>query len=348
VKVGDHSIHMEVTKSKIKAGEGGKEVTVIFDAGYGDTSASFGRVQPLVAPYARTVLFDRAGLGMSKDLGTQPRSSLEIVKDLEQGLEVKHIKGPFVLVGNQCGSANLRLFAARALERGEEVKAILHLDPQCAAYDDDLASLDPKFKEMRDSANFVSWQNIYLAKLGVLRALFDLKPFIVKYYPDSHRLLVQAYSVLSRHRMGIYNDHLAMSSNQVLVKGADDTLKKEGSHINVVVLKHGKKDLFSQVSKGTIPPSIVAKAEDLYVDHCMQLANGFPRGVYLEVPDASQYLPQLNYEVVAGVIKVLVEEGANDKDIVKFKERVEKGFQDGIQTRNQRAGYVPEGDSNHK
>ena len=58
VRVGNHSIHMEhTTKSAFDA----KKPVVIFDAGYGDTSASWGRVQPSVSKFAPTILFDRAG-----------------------------------------------------------------------------------------------------------------------------------------------------------------------------------------------------------------------------------------------------------------------------------------------
>ena len=68
-------------------------------------------------------------------------------------MKALNVTGPYVLVGHQNGSMNMQIFAARALARGEDVRAVIHLDPYCLDYDDDIAKLGSQFVEMRKSVS---------------------------------------------------------------------------------------------------------------------------------------------------------------------------------------------------
>ena len=59
---------------------------------------------------SRTVIYDRAGYGWS-DRSPQPRTSHQIVMELDELLTRTGIKPPYVLVGDSFGSYNMRLYA---------------------------------------------------------------------------------------------------------------------------------------------------------------------------------------------------------------------------------------------
>jgi pimeloyl-ACP methyl ester carboxylesterase len=93
-----------------EAGTG--ETTVVFDAGLGDSSASWDVVQSEISRFAHTVSYDRAGRGQSHFV-PGPRASLDIANDLHAMLEAAQIPGPYILVGHSFGGYNVRVFADR-------------------------------------------------------------------------------------------------------------------------------------------------------------------------------------------------------------------------------------------
>src|SRR5258708_7611068 len=60
---------------------GAGQPTVILEAGLGDSSLTWGLVQPEIARFTQVCAYDRAGLGWS-DPGPQPRTSQQIVTEL--------------------------------------------------------------------------------------------------------------------------------------------------------------------------------------------------------------------------------------------------------------------------
>jgi pimeloyl-ACP methyl ester carboxylesterase len=104
VSVGGSSMHITC------AGKG--HPTVILEAGLGDFSVFWARVQPEVAVFTQVCAYDRAGLGWSEP-GPRPRTHQEMVDDLHTLLEKAGVTGPYVLVGHSFGGINMRLFARR-------------------------------------------------------------------------------------------------------------------------------------------------------------------------------------------------------------------------------------------
>lgn len=90
--------------------EGHGPITVVFEAGLGDTMDVWKQVQGRVADCARTVAYDRAGYGGS-DPASGPRDSATIVAELRAELRRRNILPPYVLVGHSLGGLYMQYFA---------------------------------------------------------------------------------------------------------------------------------------------------------------------------------------------------------------------------------------------
>jgi pimeloyl-ACP methyl ester carboxylesterase len=69
-------------------------------------------VRPLVTPFARVCVYDRAGFGWS-DPGPFPRTASRIADELRVLLDRSGEKPPYVLVGHSFGGLVMRIFAKR-------------------------------------------------------------------------------------------------------------------------------------------------------------------------------------------------------------------------------------------
>jgi pimeloyl-ACP methyl ester carboxylesterase len=99
--------------------------TVIFDAGLGDSTSSWGLVQPAVAARTQACSYDRAGLGFS-DPATRASTASHIVEDLHSLLAAAHVKPPYILVGHSSSGMTVRVYADRYIH---EVVGIVLVDP---------------------------------------------------------------------------------------------------------------------------------------------------------------------------------------------------------------------------
>jgi alpha/beta hydrolase fold len=75
--------------------------------------------------FARACTYDRANLGKSDSVAT-PRTSADVVGDLERLLRAAGIRPPYLLVGHSFGGLDVRLFAAR---HPTEVSGVVLVDP---------------------------------------------------------------------------------------------------------------------------------------------------------------------------------------------------------------------------
>jgi len=97
---------------------------VILDAGLGDTSQAWSKIQPVVAGFTSVLSYDRAGMGLS-DHAPTPRTCLGIVADLRALLSATNLPPPYVLVAHSWSGLNARYFAN---QYPQEVAGMLLVD----------------------------------------------------------------------------------------------------------------------------------------------------------------------------------------------------------------------------
>lgn len=96
--------------------------TVVFESGMGFSSAAWGRVLPAVSRVARTICYDRAGIGES-EADAAPRTLDRLADDL--GALLAPERRPLILVGHSWGGPIVRTLAAR---RVLDVRALVLVD----------------------------------------------------------------------------------------------------------------------------------------------------------------------------------------------------------------------------
>jgi pimeloyl-ACP methyl ester carboxylesterase len=99
--------------------------TVVFLSGLGEGVEAWKPVQPAVAQFARTVSYDRAGLGQSELEEVRPTFQ-RVAAQLHTLLQNAGIKPPYVLVGHSIGGPHIRMFAG--LYPGD-VAGLVFVDP---------------------------------------------------------------------------------------------------------------------------------------------------------------------------------------------------------------------------
>jgi pimeloyl-ACP methyl ester carboxylesterase len=105
------------------AGRG--DATVVFENGYAAPLETWGRVQPEVSTFAKTVAYDRAGFGLSEN-GLPPRDGRRIATELHAALQAANVPPPYIFVGHSLGGLFVRVFAGMY---PDEVAGIVLVDP---------------------------------------------------------------------------------------------------------------------------------------------------------------------------------------------------------------------------
>jgi pimeloyl-ACP methyl ester carboxylesterase len=116
VDIGGLRLHINCT--------GAGSPTVIMESGPNDSSVIWQLVQPQISKFTRVCSYDRAGFGWS-DTPNEPRSSLNIANELARLLTRAPVPGPYVLVGHDFGTLDLRVFTAR---HRQEVAGMVFVD----------------------------------------------------------------------------------------------------------------------------------------------------------------------------------------------------------------------------
>jgi len=97
---------------------------VILEAGPNDSSVIWQLTQPEISKFTRVCSYDRAGFGWS-DAPNEPRSSANIADELNRPLTRANVPVPYVLVGHDFGTLDLRVFTAR---HRQEVAGMVFVD----------------------------------------------------------------------------------------------------------------------------------------------------------------------------------------------------------------------------
>jgi pimeloyl-ACP methyl ester carboxylesterase len=123
VDLGGYRVHV------LESGVGSP--TVIFESGLGEASSTWSDVQPKVALFARTLAYDRPGLGDS-DPSPHPRSVREMAVELHSLLQSVHIPPPYILVGHSLGGTIVQIFAHAY---PNEIAGLVLVDPEDSRLD---------------------------------------------------------------------------------------------------------------------------------------------------------------------------------------------------------------------
>ncbi|MEW9571990.1 alpha/beta hydrolase [Rhodanobacter sp. Si-c] len=104
---------------------------VIFEAGLGDDSLSFRRVQGRLAAVTRVCSYDRAGMGFS-DPSDAPNTASHVVHDLHALIRQASIPAPVILAGHSNGGLYVAFYAA---EYPQDVAGLVLIDPDSVGLD---------------------------------------------------------------------------------------------------------------------------------------------------------------------------------------------------------------------
>ena len=161
--------------------------TIILEAGLGDLSDEWDKVQPEVAKFARVCSYDRAGYGGS-DAGPMPRTSAEIAKELHALLQNAGEAPPYVLVGHSFGGYNVRVFNGNY---PHEVSALVLVD----STQEDQYNLLPSAWERISASQLqryrsqAKWASLFVG-LGIARLILLYRNELT---PDAYLILQPKY-----------------------------------------------------------------------------------------------------------------------------------------------------------
>ena len=139
--------------------------TVVIDAGWGDSSASWNSwVQSPAARTTRVCTYDRAGMGYSEP-GPLPRTAERFAHELHALLSGAGESGPYVLAGHSAGGLTVRVFTHDYPADVAGVVLIDSMSPSVARASSSDATAEP------DSHSPADWAMTLPARTGLLRLL---------------------------------------------------------------------------------------------------------------------------------------------------------------------------------
>ena len=217
VDVGGYRLHIHCT--------GSGSPTVVIESGWGDSSATWGWVQPEVAKTTRVCTYDRAGMGWS-EVSPQPRTARNFAKELHTLLEKANEPGPYVLVGHSLGGYTVRVYAH---DYPDEVLGVVLVDGQ-ALPTSDVSTPAPK----PDEKSLPLALGRFMARIGVARLLAG--PLgSVEELPPGDKQAYTAYAVAQRSVVTFLAEGMGMSEG-----GAQARAVATLGDLPLIVLSRGK------------------------------------------------------------------------------------------------------------
>lgn len=215
VDIGGYRLHLHCT--------GTGAPTVVIETGWGNSSGSWGWVQPEVAKTTRVCTYDRAGMGWSEK-SPQPRTAREFAKELHALLLKANEHSPYILVGHSLGGYTVRVYAH---DYPTEVAGVVFVDPQNLSTDD-AATYNKAPKPGVNSFPAL------MARIGIVRLLAG--PLgSVEDLPTKDKRAYTAYAVTPRSVQTFLDEGMGMSEGAAQAR-AVTTLE----NLPLIVLSRGK------------------------------------------------------------------------------------------------------------
>ena len=244
VDVGGYRLHLNCT--------GSGSPTVVIEAGWGDSSASWGWVQPEVAKTTRICTYDRAGMGWS-EASPQPRTAREFAIELHTLLAKANEAGPYVLVGHSLGGYTVRVYAH---DYPAEVAGLVLVDAQ-ALPKSDAAAPKPTPKPGGNGTTLVS----LVARIGVMRLLAG--PLgSVENLPAGDKQAYTAYAVTPRSVQTLLDEGIGMSEG-----GAQARAVTTLGALPLIVLSRGKDQDATWAASQAGFLKLSTDSQQLFADH---------------------------------------------------------------------------------
>jgi len=280
---------------------------VIFEAGGGDDSLSFRRVQGRLAAVTRVCSYDRAGMGFS-DPSDGPSTAFHTVNDLHELIRQAVMPLPVVLVGHSDGGLYVAFYAA---EFPKEVAGLVLIDP-------DSFGLDESATKVLDQPWLNQWRAGIRSDIRQVRTCHALAKSgalarMPERYPDCMDNPPNADSALHR----LLNAQLARPSEQETVMTERlDTDPSPGRDLSNAELafQHlhfdfGDKPivvLSGTIELGALPPSQQAKVNRAILANQAAMAAYSTQGRQILVDSTSEYLQTYCPDVVVHAVTDVV------------------------------------------
>jgi pimeloyl-ACP methyl ester carboxylesterase len=255
VDVGGYRLHINCT------GKGSP--TVVIEAGWGDSSASWGWVQPEVAKTTRICTYDRAGMGWS-EASPQPRTAREYAKELHTLLAKANEPGPYVLVGHSMGGYTVIVYAH---DYPAEVAGLVLIDAQDLPTSN-VATYQPAPKPGGNPIPAL------LARIGLVR-LLGAPLGSVENLPDGDKQAYTANAVAPRSVQTFTDEGMGMSEG-----GAQARAVTSLGALPLIVLSRGKDQDAKHTAAQTDLLQFSTDSQQLFADQ-----SGHP--IMIEQPDAA-------------------------------------------------------------
>ena len=217
VDVGGYRLHINCT--------GSGSPTVVIESGWGDSSATWGWVQPEIAKTTRVCTYDRAGMGWS-DLSPEPRNAREYAKELHTLLAKANEPGPYVLVGHSMGAFTVIVYAH---DYPAEVSGLVLVDGQDLPTSN-VATPQPAPKP----GGAATYLTSLLARIGLVRLLPDTFGSIEN-LPEGDKQAYTAFAVAPRSIQTFTDEGMGMSEG-----GAQARAVTSLGALPLIVLSRGK------------------------------------------------------------------------------------------------------------
>lgn len=152
--VNGHDMHLYCT------GKGSP--TIVLEAGGGNYSSKWGKVQPALAKTTRVCSYDRAGLGWSTP-GPDPRDADNIASELHALLQQAGVHGPLVLMAHSAGGVYIRAYTKQF---PQDVTGLIFVDA-AAPLDEEGESAE--LRAATNHPDYVHYLYNAVISLGLLR-----------------------------------------------------------------------------------------------------------------------------------------------------------------------------------